>query len=109
MTCENCGTTKPRSSILRHIAHVKECLDFYGPRFQEMKSEKNRHKVKIFRQKHGNEEELKKQRETYARNPQKKNRQSKECYQNHQLSISKASRDREQAKRKIMGIYKKND
>ena len=71
MKCENCGETKPKSSILIHIAKKKECLDFYGPKFLEMKSEKNRKKVKKHYQNHS-AEKLKSQREAYAKNPQRR-------------------------------------
>ena len=63
-----------------------------------MKSEKKRDKNKRYRQKHG-AEELRRQREVYSQNPQKKNRQSKEYYEANQSVLSKASRERAQAKK----------
>ena len=70
--CENCLEPFLPTTILKHIGHVQECKTFYGPRFMEMKKQKNKEKVQKFQARHGRKNELKKMREQYQRNPEKK-------------------------------------
>ena len=67
VTCENCDKKFVQSTILMHLSHRKDCKSHYGPRFEDMKRKKNRHKKRKSRQKLGTEHELKKNREAYKR------------------------------------------
>ena len=76
--CECC--LKPfKSARARntHIGKIKECKDFYGVRFEQMRKDNKREQVKAWRKKTGNKRRLAKQREEYAVNPEKKREYSK--------------------------------
>merc|ERR1712079_191158 len=135
MVCENCEKKLLKSKIVRHISRKKECKLYYGPRFDEMKKCNSKTKKRKSRQEIGTEQELKRQRESYANNSakrakkreynkkyyQKHRDQKKEYYQDHKEerkeyyqdhkeerkeyyqenreALSKASRERAQAKK----------
>ena len=66
---EECQSCKKRySMLLKHIAKSEDCENFYGPKFEAMKREKNRIKKQRYRARHGNERE----RQRYLANPIKK-------------------------------------
>ena len=49
INCEFCNKSLPQSSLLRHVGQSRECENYYGPRFMEMKKEKGRKKVQKHR------------------------------------------------------------
>ena len=44
MECEKCKKNLTRKSLLKHISHHKECKEFYGSRFEDMKKEQIKRK-----------------------------------------------------------------
>ena len=81
INCESCTKSYTQSTLLRHIARSDTCKSYYGPRFLEMKKEKNRNKVYKHRRnmtKKEQKKESKKRRKLYAKSEEKKikNRQT---------------------------------
>ena len=72
VSCDYCSKELPESSILKHIGNSQACKVHYGPRFDRMKRKKNINKIKKWRKEKGKEKELKEQRESYAKDPEKK-------------------------------------
>ena len=88
VSCENCNKKFVQSTILKHIGHNANCKSHYGPRFEDMKRKKNRHKKRKSRQKLGTKHEMKKQRGSYKRKNEKMGEKSSQ-----QLKIKKADRE----------------
>ena len=86
--CENCGDSFPTSSILKHIAKTKVCKSFYGTRFEDMKkerrdrrNEKHRDAMQVLRRNtEFKENELRKEREKYAKDSGSKLKNRKDAY-----------------------------
>ena len=55
-SCEFCNKELPESSLLIHIGTTKNCKNYYGKRFEEMKKEKNKERIKAWRKSNGKKE-----------------------------------------------------
>ena len=71
--CEFCEKEYTEKTIIMHISKSNQCKLHYGSRFLEMKRTKNKEKVQNWRQVHGKEKELSRQRELYAKKVEKEN------------------------------------
>ena len=76
--CEACSKSFPERSILKHIGCTNSCKEFYGPKFDALKKQKNRKKVQRYRAKEGNwQKELGKQRQSYSKGMERKDKKKK--------------------------------
>ena len=95
--CEKCQRIFLPNSILMHITKSEKCKKFYGPRFDEMKKEqkreRDRKKKQRRRNRNGTKEELKRQRDSYAKDPAKR-KKKQDHYQENREELSKEYRDR---------------
>ena len=64
--CGFCKIHFSPDSILKHIAHEKDCKSFYGPRFEELKKEHRRQRKEFSRRDKGIKKELEQQKICYA-------------------------------------------
>ena len=51
--CDFCGKEVSKSSLLLHIGKSEDCKVFYGKKYDELKKEKNRKRMKLWREKNG--------------------------------------------------------
>ena len=93
IACENCKRMFSPNTLLKHIVNQELCKSFYGPRYLEMKKEKNKNKMQKFREKYGTGEELDRQVELYSSNPAKKERK-KQYYIANKESIKETRKRR---------------
>ena len=103
MFCEQCGKSWEPKTLLRHIGQNKECRKFYGARFDEMKRKKHKETMQRSREKKGTKEELKTQRESYAKNPAKRKKKqdaSNKRYHENREELSKEYRDKARAEKR---------
>ena len=80
-----------------HITKSEKCKKFYGTRFDEMKKEQKRERDRKKKQRrrncNGTKEELKRQRDSYAKDPAKR-KKKQDHYQENREELSKEYRDR---------------
>ena len=88
MVCESCKKQGKQSTILRHISHAKKCLEYYGPRFDEIKKEKRREDLRILQQK------------WRAKNLKRKEEENKIYYNANKENLREIARQRAQEIRK---------
>ena len=69
--CESCKKALPKKSLILHIGKSKDCKIYYGKRYDDLKKEKNKERVKLWRKTNG-KKELERQRELYKENIGKK-------------------------------------
>ena len=101
VACENCSKRfKPPNGLNRHIGQIKACEEYYGPRYENMKSGTVKERVQKSRNKHGIKKELKRQKEAYIRDPSKKRAYGREYYQENRETQSKAAREKAQDMKK---------
>ena len=87
VTCEFCKEKYMSSSILIHIGMNKSCKEHYGPKFDEMKKERKKKRMQLYRQRSlGPGRELDRQKVLYASDPKKKEKK-KEYYHLNQEKI----------------------
>ena len=75
VNCELCKKSFSKEGILKHIGKNEACKEFYGPRFKEMKKEKERNRKAKNRAKLSLKDHnklLKRQRIKYAQDPELK-------------------------------------
>ena len=75
VNCDLCKKSFSKEAILKHIGKNKACKEFYGPRFKEMKKEKERNRKAKNRAKLSLKDHnklLKRQRIKYAQDPELK-------------------------------------
>ena len=95
-SCENCEEIYPTSSMLKHIGKNKECKEFYGQRFHEMKKQQATDRKARWRQNMSKRKKkmfLKKQRQQYAKDPEKKER-LKQAYREKEEKKMKERKER---------------
>ena len=81
--------------ILKHIGANKECKCFYGPKFDEFKKEKNRIKMRVYREETGN----KREKEKYKSNKEVQEKKRQSSKKANQVLKEKKSLFREKEKK----------
>lgn len=69
--CESCKKSLPKKSLILHIGKSKDCKTYYGKRYDDLKKEKNKERVKLWRKTNG-KKELERQRELYKEDSSKR-------------------------------------
>ena len=109
VSCEFCKEKFWSSSISIHIGMNKSCKEHYGSKFDEMKKERKKGRMQLYRQRcYGPGRELDRKKELYASDPKKKEKK-KEYYSLNQKKIKEYKKKKyDEMKQYREAVFMKN-